>query len=193
METINRNIENNIYKSRIAKNQVKKIFLTKGIVKFNKKTFFDITTTDKFDTKYFGSRFITFVSLYHTDFDINFVSMLNQEPLLNLSEEAQKIYKSYSRFVYYRDKENDYIRLPIEYYYELTKRYNLLGEELDDYTPAENMTTELKTFMDFFERTYKYIIFETLRTKCITDWFYNSMSLKFNTKKYCFEEDKEDN
>ena len=189
METINKNIQNNIYNNKISRNQVKKIFLKKGIVCFNEKTFLDVTSSDKFDTKYFSSRFLVFISLYHKEFDINYVNILNSEPIDELSDEAHRVYKSYSRFVYYRDRENDCLKLPDKYYNELKNKYNALGEVLPDYVPCDEMTFELRAFIKFFDTAYKYILFETLKTGCITSWFYNLIDLKFNAdKKYIIED-----
>ena len=81
-----------------------------------------------FQTKYFSSRFIVFLALYHDEFQIPIVDILNKKQNIDFSQEALTMLDKYSKFTYFRQDQQDYIKLPQNIYEELAKSYMTTGE-----------------------------------------------------------------
>ena len=195
IEQITKNINRNIYDNGVSYSQLKSIFSNKNRVEFNKVIFNKICFKTSFQTKYFSSRFIVFLALYHDEFQIPIVDILNKKQNIDLSQEAIDMLDKYSKFTYFRQDQQDYIKLPQNIYEELAKSYMTTGEVNYDYT-YEGEDTDILKLLEFLKKSNRYIIYEILQSHCITEYYYSLAKLDFtrppNEKIYKIQEEDSD-
>jgi hypothetical protein len=177
-----------IYENTIAYAQLRRILSTGTNVKFNSSMFSKICYNKSFNTNFFSSRAIVFLALYQDQYELPIVKLLNKEECF-IPEDALNLLNNYNRYCYYRNLNNDFIPLPDKVYEEFTKTFMPDTSINEDYSYEGDCEDTIK-LIKYMKSSTKYMIYEMLNTKSISEYHYDKSRMKFEyQKKYAIVEE----
>ena len=189
IENFRNGVTKNLYQNGIAYSQLKQIFTIGSKVKFNSEAFKKICFRENFNTQWFGTRLIIFLSLYHKVFDLDIVSFLNKSEKCELPDKALELFNNYNRHCYFCGQNNDRIDLPEEVYNVFMRKFMPTTEMNEDYTYTGKCQNTIN-LLKYMELSTNYMIYEMLKTGTITAYHCNGANLDFN-KQYFIMDDEE--